>query len=776
MELQDVLDAVNVRLVKKWPDRTVYIDVCPADFKRPSFWLAVENYSQTDANRFLVKRSLRMKLTIYAQNILACAQVLAGESDMDQATNQMLALVGEFYQADRAYIFDPCTPDEKTWSNTYEWCRTGVPSEQASLQEIPCRLMQRWLQLFQEDKSVIISDLEEVRQINPEEWSVLYPQGIRRLIAVPIRRDEQSFSFLGVDNPRHCTTDDSLIRTLSLFLSSRFHHNEMEERLSELLTLHYQDVLKNTDLGLWFIRIDPNGSHHEMFADRTMRHVLGLNRKLSPEECYQHWYSRIKDGYYQYVNLAVENMIRSNHVVQLEYPWEHPGMGEVMVRCTGIRADDSGGRICLEGYHRIISNVEQAQFLQDAPAGEVFEFNERKGSIYFHTKRSLLAGEKCQEDHFPQCWVDSELVHPHFAQRFCSFFRNVHQAEAVDGQELLLRGKSGNYEWFKLRTRHLGSEQQDRDTILVLLDAADQERVLELENMRIRDFYRASLSESIAYAEIDLESYHIRAAGGLWTGYESKPLKKGEDILQFMLQQGGAAIRQASGASTGSHDDWGSLLDEAPSTHRFRYQRLIDGQWHWVELVCHTFKEQFTENIYALLYLKDIDTQIRRELAQRNAARRDPLTGVYNRNAFQAEVESYMANFPGPRQGALILLDIDNFKRINDQFGHLEGDKALKYITALLQSTFRSQDIVGRLGGDEFMVFITGPVQKDTLSKRMENLLSALHSGYQKPLTCSAGIVLIGEGESFSYQSYIAQADKALYKSKQKGKNYYCYA
>ena len=135
-----------------------------------------------------------------------------------------------------------------------------------------------------------------------------------------------------------------------------------------------------------------------------------------------------------------------------------------------------------------------------------------------------------------------------------------------------------------------------------------------------------------------------------------------------------------------------------------------------------------------------------------------------------------MANFPGPRQGALILLDIDNFKRINDQFGHLEGDKALKYITALLQSTFRSQDIVGRLGGDEFMVFITGPVQKDTLSKRMENLLSALHSGYQKPLTCSAGIVLIGEGESFSYQSYIAQADKALYKSKQKGKNYYCYA
>ena len=68
MELQDVLDAVNARLVEKWPDRTVYIDVCPADFKRPSFWLAVEQYSQTDANRFLVKRDLKIRLTIYDEN------------------------------------------------------------------------------------------------------------------------------------------------------------------------------------------------------------------------------------------------------------------------------------------------------------------------------------------------------------------------------------------------------------------------------------------------------------------------------------------------------------------------------------------------------------------------------------------------------------------------------------------------------------------------------------------------------------------------------------
>ena len=55
MDTSEILDAINLRLLKKWPDRTVYVDVCPVDFDRPSFWLAVEEDGQTDASRFLVR-------------------------------------------------------------------------------------------------------------------------------------------------------------------------------------------------------------------------------------------------------------------------------------------------------------------------------------------------------------------------------------------------------------------------------------------------------------------------------------------------------------------------------------------------------------------------------------------------------------------------------------------------------------------------------------------------------------------------------------------------
>ena len=67
MTKTEVLDSINRLLLTKWPDRTVYVDVCPVEFDRPSFWLAVQKHNMTDANRYLIKHDLQLKLTIYDQ-------------------------------------------------------------------------------------------------------------------------------------------------------------------------------------------------------------------------------------------------------------------------------------------------------------------------------------------------------------------------------------------------------------------------------------------------------------------------------------------------------------------------------------------------------------------------------------------------------------------------------------------------------------------------------------------------------------------------------------
>ena len=71
-------------------------------------------------------------------------------------------------------------------------------------------------------------------------------------------------------------------------------------------------------------------------------------------------FNRIKDGYSEYVASNVKRMIETGKVIQLQYPWIHPIYGEVIVRCTGKRVEDTDGMVTLEGYHRIVSNIESS--------------------------------------------------------------------------------------------------------------------------------------------------------------------------------------------------------------------------------------------------------------------------------------------------------------------------------------------------------------------------------------------------------------------------------
>lgn len=159
-------------------------------------------------------------------------------------------------------------------------------------------------------------------------------------------------------------------------------------------------------------------------------------------------------------------------------------------------------------------------------------------------------------------------------------------------------------------------------------------------------------------------------------------------------------------------------------------------------------------------------------MAQKQAAQRDPLTNVYNRSAFEREVIRYMEQ--DGSNGMLIMMDIDDFKIINDKYGHLQGDEALKKLTRALQSTFRSHDLIGRLGGDEFMVFVKGTISRELLNQRLDHMVLLLNENSDRKITCSVG-VSIAKSKNFVYEDTLNQADIALYQSKKKGKNQHSY-
>lgn len=711
----------------------------------------------------------------FERNIVDCTQMLLNERDLHKAISNLLQSIGVFYRADRAYLFE-LQDNGLYWDNTYEWCDRGITPQIDVLQEVPMSITDRWERIFRKGDCVIIEDLDTLRDTDPEEWEILAPQGVKNLIAAPVWRNQQFVGFIGVDNPKAHVRDCGQIQTISCFLADRLVKDATENRLNELLNLHYEDILKTTNLGLWVIRLSKDGTRGEMYVDQTMRNVLGIRGELTAEECYRYWYDRISEGYFYYVNFSVQHMIDTGKAVELSYTWNHPVKGETTVRCLGSRVADMDDMICLEGYHREINEVDMPRFLPDAKS-IIFEYNENRHSVYFHNSRAALAGSEEKEENFPDCWLESGMVHPHFAQRFRSLFTNIRSQTEQEGQEFLLKSAGGSYDWFKLKTRHLGSGDQDMNTMIVILDPATQERAMELEFLRQKDFYKASMSEKIAYAEIDMESKRFLALGGLWSEYVEDGQRGNVPYDAVLLKYVELLVHpedQQSYQAFIHEDTLRQLLAQGKHTKKLQFRRLINGAMRWMELTGHVFQDRLTENNYALLYLRNIDAEKRHELEREAAATRDPLTKVLNRGAFEEEVTRHMLDRDSNNTGTLLLIDMDHFKQINDSYGHTEGDAVLRKTSDILMSTFRRKDLIGRFGGDEFMVFLKNVTSRDVIRRRLSELREALADVDGHIITCSVGAVEVFR-EGFSYDVSLQQADAAVYQSKRLGRNTFCY-
>ncbi len=193
-------------------DRTLRLEVC-MDITRREY----------------VSRKTQARLD-FARRITGYVDVLHQQKDWGRAVDLVLASVGEFYRADRAYLFEPSPRKPGFWGNTFEWCALGIISQKENLQNVPPEAVTRWMELFKKDKSVIIYNKDPLKNVSPLEWKMLVSQGIQRLIAVPLMEDGRVVGFIGVDNPRHAIEDDTQVRVLASFLVVRF-QRERKERL-----------------------------------------------------------------------------------------------------------------------------------------------------------------------------------------------------------------------------------------------------------------------------------------------------------------------------------------------------------------------------------------------------------------------------------------------------------------------------------------------------------------------------------------------------------------
>ena len=169
------------------------------------------------------------------------------------------------------------------------------------------------------------------------------------------------------------------------------------------------------------------------------------------------------------------------------------------------------------------------------------------------------------------------------------------------------------------------------------------------------------------------------------------------------------------------------------------------------------------------------DEQFQREMFERTV--RDALTGLYNRSYFLDQVGP-LAEF-GAVRGlglALILLDIDHFKRINDTYGHDAGDAVLREVANVLRESTRPEDLVARHGGEEFVIALPVAAPDHALD-RAERIRSGLAgrrinaNGRSLRVTASIGLAYAPPTRSQTIRALISQADESLYRAKRSGRD-----
>jgi diguanylate cyclase (GGDEF)-like protein/PAS domain S-box-containing protein len=209
-------------------------------------------------------------------------------------------------------------------------------------------------------------------------------------------------------------------------------------------------------------------------------------------------------------------------------------------------------------------------------------------------------------------------------------------------------------------------------------------------------------------------------------------------------------------------------------------KRLVkgDGEIAWVAVHTTLVRDEHGGAAYFLTQVEDITARHDYEQRLQHMADHDPLTGLLNRRAFErALTEHLRLRHEGP-DGAVLVLDLDDFKHVNDTLGHGAGDDLIVRVAQALVARLRSEDVIARLGGDEFAILLRSGQRAQIehvagllLETVREQRAARGHGGPERPMTASIGIAPLGGQTAIGAEEALTEADLAMYDAKESGRD-----
>lgn len=438
----------------------------------------------------------------------------------------------------------------------------------------------------------------------------------------------------------------------------------------------------------------------------------------------------------------------------------------------------------------IIDITEQQNLLEQVHTSSVKHRNtlpERTNNVNLFdisTKTLYQAPEIAREfslpniiHNVPDCIVDMGYIAKDSVTHYLDFYRCI--TEGIPASETVVKicHPESGCKWLKIMYSLLDTPDTPSSRALISYEDVSLQHEKELAYQKWMQSFQEQKEDSLGYYEYNLTKNRFVSVIGIDSSKLPSAVKDSYTdainyiLLHFIPDNGKQAFYKIFGREH-------LLRRYADEECSFRHETQAlneNGSLYWVSVTVQILPDPFTDDLMLFVLLKNIDTEKRKSLSIQKLSEQDSMTGLYNRASFVKHVSQKLNEQPDLHH-ALIMIDIDHFKKLNDTHGHQFGDSVIMHLTSTLRSTFRKGDYCGRLGGDEFIVFLYDIPFRGLLPPKLQELCSLLKKTYPNgaETSCSLGCAIYPE-DGTDFQTLYHHADLALYQVKKKKRGTYAF-
>ncbi len=358
-----------------------------------------------------------------------------------------------------------------------------------------------------------------------------------------------------------------------------------------------------------------------------------------------------------------------------------------------------------------------------------------------------------------------------------ALFRSMRDNIENDSCAIQVVDRKGRAHWLHVSYMLVFDAHGKPEGAFVLTQTTDARKDIELTLVRLHNLTCHMRSGRLASFEANLTTDELFVCEGNWL--DASGLSSYSDLEDAITRRMRCIEQRARGLRKLSSAALVRVFNEGGQDVRLEFNGKptnSEGS-EWVSLSVFMSKAQVSGEICALIYVNDMDPRRRAELELQQKAESDPLTGLYNRSAIVPRISKALAKSKGALC-AMYMIDLDDFKGINDTFGHMYGDAVLSEMASHLQRIFRRTDLIGRMGGDEFIVFLADIPSEEFAMQRAELICSSMQAthmlqGEERAISGSVGLAYAPQ-HGTTFDELYAHSDDAMYHAKNHGKNKYC--